>query len=258
MENPRGAQADVPFAGAPAVPLADVLTGVLRDRSGGVLTWLNHYTALQALRSGVPLDAFDFLGLDGIFLARIVRSEVSRTSADLMLPVLFQRSTGLRIALIGSTPETLRVVAEKIEGEYGHDVVLTVDGYGGLPAPETLRRKLVAADVQLAIVGLGAPLQDFYALDLRTPGVLVATCGGWLDQFAGGNYYPAWAYPFRLNWLVRLVKEPRRLWRRYSIDAIRALRSTRELTDYVTGLGGRALNAGEPGGRLPATDRPAV
>jgi exopolysaccharide biosynthesis WecB/TagA/CpsF family protein len=237
----------------PAGAFADVLTEALRTGSGGVLTWLNHYSALQALQAGVPLDQFDYLGLDGIFLARIVRAEVTRTSADLLLPVVLERTDGLRVALIGSTTETLAVVARKIEAEYGHQVVLMCDGYSGLPEAASVRRQLQEARVDLAVVALGAPRQDFYALELRSPGTLVTTCGGWLDQFAGGDYYPRWAYPLRLNWLVRLCREPARLWRRYSVDALRAVRATQELTDYVTGLGGRALQAAESG-RSSASD----
>jgi exopolysaccharide biosynthesis WecB/TagA/CpsF family protein len=228
---------------APADRLAQLLAENLERGAGGTLTWLNHFSALKALEAGVPLHHFDYVGLDGILLCRLVKTECARTSADLLLPPLLQRTRGLRIALIGSTADTLRTVAAKIETTFGHTVVLMRDGYGELPEPAVLRLELQTAGVQLAIVGLGAPKQDFYVLDIATPGVLVATCGGWLDQFAGDTYYPAWAYPLRLNWLVRLVREPRRLWKRYTLDALRAVRSRQDLIDYVVGLGQRPLNA---------------
>jgi len=228
---------------APVEHFASLLAGELERGGGGVVTWLNHHSALLALRAGIPLDEFDYLGLDGVFLCRLVGSAVPRTSADLLLPVLLGKTSGLRIALVGSTAATLRTVAGKVSAEHGHDVVLMRDGYAGLPEPAELRRELVAAEVQVVIVGLGAPMQDLYALALRTPGLLVLTCGGWLDQFAGGTYYPAWAYPLRLNWLVRVAREPRRLWRRYTIDAVRALRARKDLLRYVTGTGRQALGA---------------
>jgi exopolysaccharide biosynthesis WecB/TagA/CpsF family protein len=227
----------------PVENLARLLAADLARGIGGTVTWLNHYSALQSLRAGVPIDQFDYLGLDGILLCRLVRSGTSRTSADLLLPALLEQTGGLRIALIGSTAETLRTVAAKVAAEYGHDVVLMRDGYSELPDPAELRRELQAARVQVAIVGLGAPLQDLYSLALKSPGVLVMTCGGWLDQFAGGTYYPAWAYPLRLNWLVRLAREPRRLWRRYTVDAVRAFRARADLIHYVTGVGRRPLAA---------------
>jgi hypothetical protein len=64
------------------------------------------------------------------------------------------------------------------------------------------------------------------------------TCGGFLDQILQSNYYPAWAYPLRLNWLVRLAREPRRLWRRYTVEAVVAL---------AHGRGWRQVTAGVPG-----------
>jgi exopolysaccharide biosynthesis WecB/TagA/CpsF family protein len=223
--------------------LAGVLLAALAEGSGGTVTWLNHHSALRALQAGVPLEEFDHLGLDGIFLCRLVRSTAPRTSADLLLPVLLERSRSLRIALVGSTPDVLAAVTAKVEGEYGHRVVLARDGYAGLPEPAVLRRDLQQAGAELVVVGLGAPAQDLYALELRTPGMLVLTCGGWLDQFCAVSYYPSWAYPLRLNWLVRLVREPRRLWRRYSVEALRALRARRALVEFVTGRGSGPLLA---------------
>ena len=122
----------------------------------------------------------------------------------------------------------------------------------------TLRGELQRAGAELVVVGLGAPLQDFYALELRAPGMLVVTCGGWLDQFCAVSYYPSWAYPLRLNWLVRLAREPRRLWRRYSVDALRALRARRALVEFVTGRGSRPLLAAADVPDMPERpERPA-
>jgi exopolysaccharide biosynthesis WecB/TagA/CpsF family protein len=228
-------------ADSPEHRFAQALLARVEAGVGGTVTWLNHYSAMQSLHGGVPLHRFDYLGLDGILLCRLLASDTPRTSADLVLPLMLEHHLPLRIALIGSTPETLAAVAAKIEGRYGHRVVFVRDGYEGLPEPEELRRQLRAARVQLAVVGLGAPLQDHYTLAVSSPGVLVVTCGGWLDQFVGDTYYPAWAYPLRLNWLVRLAREPKRLWRRYTVDAIRALRSRARLVEYVTVLGRRPL-----------------
>jgi exopolysaccharide biosynthesis WecB/TagA/CpsF family protein len=237
---PRPADGNGPASETPERQFARALLAKVEAGVGGTVTWLNHYSATQSLHGRVPLHRFDHLGVDGILLCRLLGSSTPRTSADLVLPLLLEHPVPLRIALIGSTPETLRAVAAKIEAR-GHRVVLRRDGYAGLPTPANLRTELCAAQVQVAVVGLGAPLQDHYALAAASPGVLVVTCGGWLDQFAGDPYYPAWAYPLRLNWLVRLAREPRRLWRRYTIDAVRALWSRAELIQYVTVEGRRPL-----------------
>lgn len=229
--------------------LVDVLVRRLARGRGGTITWLNHYSAMVAMKAGVPLDRFDYLGLDGILLCRLLRVDATdhRTSADLVLPRLLERAPRLRVALVGSTPEKLRLVADKIASDYGHEIVLLRDGYDGLPDLPVLEAELRAARAQVVILGLGTPLQDSCALGLSLPGVLVATCGGWLDQFSGeGAYYPAWAYPLRLNWLVRVAREPRRLWRRYTVHAVCAVRSRRSLVNFVSGQGGRPLSAAAP------------
>lgn len=242
-------------AGAPGRPegadrvvelLAARLLDELSGGAGAAITWLNHYSAQVAMRADVPLAEFDYLGVDGVLLCRLLggNSSASRTSADLLLPELLARAAPLRIALVGSRPETLRLVADRIRRDHGHSVVLTRDGYAGLPAVDELRQELAEARAQLVIVGLGTPKQDYYALGLKGPGVLVATCGGWLDQFSGERpYYPSWAYPLRLNWLVRLAREPRRLWRRYTVDVVSAVRARADLVAYVAGQGSGPLEA---------------
>jgi exopolysaccharide biosynthesis WecB/TagA/CpsF family protein len=239
----HGPAVDAPAEPRPEYAFASALVGRVQAGLGGAVTWVNHYSALQSLRGGVPLDRFDHLGVDGILLCRLLGPNTARTSADLVIPLMLEQSAPLRVALIGSTRETLQAVTAKIESQYGHRVVLVRDGYGELPPAAELRDQLRAARVQLAIVGLGAPLQDHYALAAASSDVLVLTCGGWLDQFTADSYYPAWAYPLRLNWLVRLAREPKRLWRRYTLDALRALRSRAELVRYVTVVGRRPLAA---------------
>ncbi|MPQ99418.1 glycosyltransferase [Modestobacter sp. I12A-02628] len=232
-----------------------MLTSVLLRRGGAVVTWLNHHSALESMRAGVPLAQFDHVGIDGTLLSRLVRAGRPRTTADLVLPVLLGDLRDLRVALVGSSAAALAATSSRIREDFGHDVVLAVDGYDGLPAPGDLRRRLGELEAHLVIVGLGAPRQDAYALALRAPGCLVVTCGGWIDQFSQDHYYPPWAYPLRLNWLVRLYREPRRLWRRYSTEAWRAVLLRRQLTAYVVGPGqAPAAGQGRGGPRPGAGD----
>jgi hypothetical protein len=61
----------------------------------------------------------------------------------------------------------------------------------------------------------------------------------------------------RLNWLVRLAREPRRLWRRYTVDAVRAVRARADLIGYVTGVGERPLAAASSGWQTSVDRVPA-
>jgi N-acetylglucosaminyldiphosphoundecaprenol N-acetyl-beta-D-mannosaminyltransferase len=51
------------------------------------------------------------------------------------------------------------------------------------------------------------------------------TTGSYIDHLAdwdgvSASWYPRWADVLRLNWLYRLAREPRRLWRRYTIEIV--------------------------------------
>ena len=216
-------------------------------RRGGTITWLNHYSAVRSMEQGVDVSGFTYIGIDGILLRRLVAPKAPRTSADLVLPLLLERTrSGCRVALIGSTAPNLRAAISHLESLPSRPrVVYARDGYDGLSLPAEAAAELCQLDVEVVIVGLGAPLQDRYVLELAEcglTGALLATCGGWLDQVTQPTYYPGFAYRIKLNWLIRLAREPRRLWRRYTVDAVRAYRRRSELWSYVRNRGERPFD----------------
>lgn len=224
--------------------LADHLTLEVGSGRGGTITWFNHYSVDQAMAADVDVSRFRYVGVDGFLLRRLLAPESPRTSADLVLPLLLERlPAGSRLALIGSTEENLRAAAIHLEAlPSAPRVVYARNGYRDLEPAAEAARHLLDLDVDVVVVGLGAPRQDSYVLDLAANGLsgaLLATCGGWLDQVTVDGYYPSFAYQAKLNWLVRLVREPSRLWRRYTVDAVRACRRRAELRAYVLDRGAR-------------------
>ena len=75
-----------------------------------------------------------------------------------------------------------------------------------------------AARTDILWVGLGMPKQELWMQQVRSelPGVALVGVGAAFD-FIGGTKKeaPAWIQRAGLEWLFRLVQEPRRLWRRY-------------------------------------------
>jgi N-acetylglucosaminyldiphosphoundecaprenol N-acetyl-beta-D-mannosaminyltransferase len=74
---------------------------------------------------------------------------------------------------------------------------------------------------ELVLVGLGFPKQERLAeaLCARLPGVWALGCGGGVAMAAGdAKRSPAWAQRLGVEWVVRLVQEPRRLAHRYLVD----------------------------------------
>jgi N-acetylglucosaminyldiphosphoundecaprenol N-acetyl-beta-D-mannosaminyltransferase len=69
-------------------------------------------------------------------------------------------------------------------------------------------------------VGFGMPLQEYWIDDNREAlrAGIVLPAGSMIDYIAGAKRQtPAWMANNGLEWLYRLAKEPRRLWRRYLI-----------------------------------------
>jgi UDP-N-acetyl-D-mannosaminuronic acid transferase (WecB/TagA/CpsF family) len=187
-------------------------------------TWFNHFSVQQTLNQAIDITRFSHIGVDGIFLRRLLRSHAPRTSADLVVPRLIPLlGPNARIGLIGASPASVAAAAVALEPHLtgGQRIVLARSGYDRLlSAPEIDQHY---RDLDLLLLGLGAPLQDRYLAELIDASAdIILTCGGFIDQVSQPTYYPAWAYPLRLNWLVRLAREPRRLLRRYTIDALNA------------------------------------
>lgn len=193
-------------------------------RQGGLtVTWLNHFTAQRA--DADALRRIRAIGVDGTLLQLLLgRGAPARTSADLLLPALLTRAEAAdaRLAIVGGKDGRADAAAARLGGR----VVYTADGYEGLSALRADPSGLVAASPDIVLLGLGAGLQDIVALEVAAvlPLAAVFTVGGWLDQLAASeNYFPSWAHKLRLGWAWRLAREPRRLLRRYTVDAAGAL-----------------------------------
>jgi len=208
------------------------------------VTWANHYSALKNLSNGKTYCEFSLVGIDGIFLRSLLRSKKNRSSADLALASVF-KSTRLRVILVGSSGKKQSDILKEFESQFPLvEVVKQMDGYDQLSS-ENLAEDILKEVPELVVIGLGPVKQEEFLIELMknlemriTNHLLLVTCGGWLDQIIVGDYYPQFAYKFRLNWLVRFSREPKRLWKRYTIFALIAWRRRNVLREYFHSLSG--------------------
>lgn len=133
--------------------------------------------------------------------------------ADNLLGVLAQ--TGGSAYLLGSKPGVAELAAEKMLAKHpGLTIAGMADGYFKDEAPVV--EKINAAKPDFLFVCLGAPKQENFMvnhcheLDVK----LMAGLGGSLDSFAGTvKRAPKWMIKLSLEWLYRLIKEPKRFKR---------------------------------------------
>jgi beta-1,4-glucosyltransferase len=191
------------------------------------VAWLNHYSIRLALQeSSAAVAGMDVCGVDGQLLKWLLRHPV-RTSADLVVPVLLTCDERIRTVLTIGGPDGRTAALQAAFSELADRPVhlRAIDGYEGLRRGPELKQLVAEIQPDLVLVGLGAGLQEQVLMEAAAAmtGGYALTCGGFLDQVLQENYYPSWAYPLRLNWLVRLAREPRRLWRRYTSQALMAV-----------------------------------
>jgi exopolysaccharide biosynthesis WecB/TagA/CpsF family protein len=81
---------------------------------------------------------------------------------------------------------------------------------------------------RFVLLAVGSPQQELLAEALRARGIArgVGLCIGAAVEFLVGRRRraPAWMSKRGLEWLFRLLSEPRRMWRRYVIDSPKILR----------------------------------
>lgn len=154
------------------------------------------------------------------------------TGPDLMLE-LFARDNGLKHYFYGSTPETLTLLEEKLRAQYPH---LQIAGMVSPPFKE-LSEKEDAAEVEkmnesgadIIWVGLGAPKQENWMYEHmdKVGGVMIGVGAGF-DYHAGNiRRAPMWMQKMSLEWLYRLLQDPKRLFKRYLVTNTRYLWLTR-------------------------------
>jgi len=81
-------------------------------------------------------------------------------------------------------------------------------------------RTLVDANADVVLVGLGAPKQELFcdAIASRVKPAVLLGVGASIDFLAGVvPRAPRWMSNSGLEWLYRLGREPRRMWRRYLV-----------------------------------------
>jgi len=127
------------------------------------------------------------------------------------------RDRGFRLFLLGAGPDVAKRTAEILQEQHpGLCIAGTYEGSPGVDEEEEICRRIEAARPHVLLVAFGAPEQDLWiARTASRLGIPVAMgVGGTFDFIAGiAKRAPFWVRQFGLEWLYRLIQEPRR-WRR--------------------------------------------
>jgi N-acetylglucosaminyldiphosphoundecaprenol N-acetyl-beta-D-mannosaminyltransferase len=131
-------------------------------------------------------------------------------------------ASGTRHFFYGSSQETLDAMRSNLETDFPG---IEIAGMYSPPfRPLTDDEAVADAEMirstgaDIVWVGLGAPKQELWMhrMHPRLPGTALVGIGAVFDWFAGNvTKAPDWMQQAGLEWLYRLSREPKRLWRRY-------------------------------------------
>lgn len=190
---------------------------------------------LMLLRQNADFrDAYEFASLrvaDGapiVMLSRLIGDPLPArvTGSDLFQRVCARAEIeGLSVGFVGAREDTIPIAMEKLAVDYPK---LRVAGAHCPPVgfehdSDLTREAVVATDemnADLTFVLLGAPKQEnWWHANMRDIAPTVALhFGASLDFYAGTvNRAPRVWQRLGLEWAYRLIKEPRRMWRRYLV-----------------------------------------
>jgi N-acetylglucosaminyldiphosphoundecaprenol N-acetyl-beta-D-mannosaminyltransferase len=192
------------------------------------------------------LRGFDLVLADGIglklagnLLKTPIRQNVNGTD---LLPRLCEglEKCASRVYLLGGVPGVAESVAVWMAGRFPGLLIAGCQHgyYSDSQLPEILSN-IHASGADVLLVALGAPKQEIWIhKNAAEAGVKVAIGVGGLFDFYSGRMdrAPLWVREVGMEWLFRLYKEPRRMWKRYLVgnvtfamrlmrDRLRALRA---------------------------------
>ncbi|PSB49839.1 glycosyltransferase [Cyanosarcina cf. burmensis CCALA 770] len=178
-------------------------------------------------------DRADYIHVDGmslILLGRLLGLALRREHrvtyvdwTDHLMAVAAQQ--GWRIFYLGGQPGVVERGASILRQRFPGLQLATAHGYFDVHPSSSENRAVLDAiaayQPHVLMLGMGMPRQEHWILDNldRLSANAILTAGAAMDYVAGAvPTPPRWAGQFGLEWLFRLLAEPQRLWRRYSIE----------------------------------------
>lgn len=173
------------------------------------------------------LNSASMLTADGIgvvYASRIVKKPIAERVAgfDLGCRILEEAAKGGHgVFLFGAKPGVAEVAAKNLVNKYtGLKIAGTENGYFTEQDNDRIVENINSSGADILFVCLGAPKQEIWIYKNKTklkPKVIMGI-GGSLDVFAGNaQRAPVFWQRAGLEWLYRLIKEPRRIWRMRSL-----------------------------------------
>jgi N-acetylglucosaminyldiphosphoundecaprenol N-acetyl-beta-D-mannosaminyltransferase len=179
------------------------------------------------------LPKFDVITCDSQILtlaARLLGTPFKeRVSGSDYFPRFYLRykdDPSVRVFICGGAPGVAEIARQKVNAKVGREMVVGTNSpakdYERRPDEiEALLGQINASGATVLVIGLGGGRQEKFIFQYRDrlPGIrLFLPLGGTIDYEAESlKRPPAWLTNAGLEWLYRLLREPRQRWHRYIV-----------------------------------------
>lgn len=177
--------------------------------------------AFRALLAASDLNYAD--GQSIVWAARTLGVTIPERVAttDLVLPVARRAAAeGKKIFFFGGKPGVADEAAARLRKRVPGLAIASHHGYVDDAGTPAVIQQINAHGTDILFVGLGDPAQQQWAHEYQSAlsARAILTCGGLFDWLSGRNKRaPDWMIRAGLEWLWRMMIEPRRLARRYLV-----------------------------------------
>lgn len=191
------------------------------------ISFLNAHGLNTATRNTPFFDFLmdsDFLLRDGIGIKLALKlfnlGETQNLNGTDLITKIILSNTDMKLAIFGASDAALSACRQKLSEAGVTNIVSMEHGFHEdgfyLKICDQLKPDLV-------VLCMGMPRQELLAKKMKAgnfAGILICG-GGWADFYSGIKIRaPLWMRKLSLEWLHRLIKEPKRLGRRYTIDIL--------------------------------------
>jgi N-acetylglucosaminyldiphosphoundecaprenol N-acetyl-beta-D-mannosaminyltransferase len=161
------------------------------------------------------------------FLGNPIREKISGSD---LFPAFYEDNRDnedVKIFLLGAAPGVAKKAQEKINHKVGREIVIdsSSPSYGFEKSEEECEKiveRINKSGATVLAIGLGAPKQEKWIWKYRDKLKkikIVLEIGATIDFEAGNKpRSPKWMSELGVEWLYRLLQEPKRLWKRYLIE----------------------------------------
>lgn len=220
--------------------LSEIDRLIKEDKNAYVVTPnVDHIVQLE--KGGELVEVYknaDLILTDGkplLWIAKLYKTPIKeKISGSDLFPLLCKMAAekGYRMFFLGAAEGVAEIAAKNLIEKYnGLNIVGTYSPPFGFEKDEAelmkIENMIKQTTPHILIVGLGCPKQELFILHNRDRLEVPISLGlGASIDFEAGNIKraPKWMSEHGLEWLYRLIQEPKRMFKRYLVDDLKIVK----------------------------------